>query len=93
MLYLVLENARMLTLYRIPTAAAAVSPFEDMEAEALDAVDVDALQSRILRLQNELDEAAPEPGAIERHAEATAEHAARLADLEAATATRDAVDF
>lgn len=67
----------------------AASPFVDMEAGELDAVDVDALQRLVLRLENELDQAAPEPGAIERHTEATAEHSARLADLEKATADRD----
>lgn len=33
------------------------SPFVDMAAEELDAVNVDALQSRILRISNELDQA------------------------------------
>lgn len=35
---------------------AAASPFVDMTEEELDAVDVDALTSRILRLGNELDQ-------------------------------------
>lgn len=35
---------------------AAASPFNDMEAVELDAVDVDALQRLIVRLENELDQ-------------------------------------
>jgi hypothetical protein len=45
-----------LTLTRHLICNAAASPFVDMSEEELDAVDVDALASRILRLSNELDQ-------------------------------------
>jgi hypothetical protein len=50
-------------LIGIPLVTSVASPFVDMSEEELDAVDVDALASRVLRLGNELDQVSCEAAA------------------------------
>lgn len=51
-----LEATPVWGLRCLSLAHAVASPFVDMSEEELDAVDVDALASRVLRLGNELDQ-------------------------------------
>ena len=51
-----MDSTSIRHLTYIPLVNAVASPFVDMSEEELDAVDVDALASRVLRLGNELDQ-------------------------------------
>lgn len=63
----------------------------DLDGEALAAVDVRKTTGQVTLLEDALEQAAPDLTAVARYAERAAEYDRRLADLEAATASRDQV--